>query len=214
MVRRVNGVAVKIEGNPGSSMGGEGGLCAKGESGLQVLYDPNRLNVPLRRTNPEKGLFVDPKWKEISWEEAFNEILPRFKKIINENPKKLLIQFTIIRSPGNPGADMAFRHLFNQPPVSTGGGALHCGMGAHVVAGLVHASWSIVPDFQYCNYAIYFGANKGSGSGHSAMITTYLAAEARARGMRLIVFDPMCNFAGGKANEWVPILPGTDGAVA
>ena len=56
LVRRVNGVAVKIEGNPGSSMGGEGGLCAKGESGLQVLYDPNRLNVPLRRTNPEKGL--------------------------------------------------------------------------------------------------------------------------------------------------------------
>jgi molybdopterin-containing oxidoreductase family molybdopterin binding subunit len=214
LVHRVNGVAVKIEGNPGSSMGGEGGLCAKGEAGLQVLYDPNRLNVPLRRTNPEKGLFVDPKWKEISWEEAFDEILPRLKKIINENPKKLLIQFTIIRSPGNPGADLAFRYVMKQPPISTGGGSLQCGMGAHVVGGLVHAAWSIVPDFKYCNYAIYFGANKGSGSGHSAMMTTYLAAEARARGMRFVVFDPMCNFAGGKANEWVPILPGTDAAVA
>ncbi|MGD0235382.1 MAG: phenylacetyl-CoA:acceptor oxidoreductase subunit B PadB1, partial [Syntrophorhabdales bacterium] len=69
-VRRINGVAVKIEGNPDSWMGSQGGVCGKGASGLQVLYDPNRLNKPLRRTNPEKGLYVDPKWKEISWEEA------------------------------------------------------------------------------------------------------------------------------------------------
>jgi molybdopterin-containing oxidoreductase family molybdopterin binding subunit len=32
--------------------------------------------------------------------------------------------------------------------------------------------------------------------------------------MKMVVFDPMCNFAGGKASEWIPILPGTDGAVA
>ena len=40
-----------------------------------------------------------------------------------------------------------------------------------------------------------------------------LAADARARGMKNIVFDPICNFAGGKATEWIPILPGTDLAV-
>ena len=51
-VRRINGVAVKIEGIPESSMGSGGGICAKGAAGLQVLYDPNRLNYPLRRTNP------------------------------------------------------------------------------------------------------------------------------------------------------------------
>ncbi|MDP6501938.1 MAG: molybdopterin-dependent oxidoreductase, partial [Dehalococcoidales bacterium] len=55
--------------------------------------------------------------------------------------------------------------------------------------------------------------NKGSGSGHSAMTAARLAADAKARGMKLVVFDPMCNFAGGKADEWVPIIPGTDAAV-
>jgi len=45
------------------------------------------------------------------------------------------------------------------------------------------------------------------------MITTRLAAEARSRGMKFVVFDPTCNFSGGKANEWIPIIPGTDGAV-
>ncbi|MCX6013099.1 MAG: molybdopterin-dependent oxidoreductase, partial [Chloroflexi bacterium] len=39
-------------------------------------------------------------------------------------------------------------------------------------------------------------------------------AEARSRGMKNVVFDPICNFAGGKATEWIPILPGTDAAVA
>jgi len=209
-VRRVNGVAVKVEGEPNSTMGAAGGVCAKAEAGLQVLYDPNRLNAPLRRTNPEKGLFVDPKWKEISWEEALDEIANRLGKVMRDDPRKLLIIWAVLRN----------RVLLHRPWIDmkahawAGGGGLHCGAGAHVVAGMVHASWSIVPDFRYCNYAVYFGANKGSGSGHSAMITTRLAAEARARGAKFVVFDPMCNFAGGKATEWVPILPGTDGAVA
>ncbi len=74
-VHRVNGVAVEIRGNPNTTQGAEGGLCPKGLAGLQVLYDPNRLNVPLKRTNPQKDLFVDPKWKEITWEEATEEIV-------------------------------------------------------------------------------------------------------------------------------------------
>jgi molybdopterin-containing oxidoreductase family molybdopterin binding subunit len=41
-----------------------------------------------------------------------------------------------------------------------------------------------------------------------------LAAEARARGMKFVVFDPLCIGSSGKAKEWIPIIPGTDGAVA
>ena len=94
---KINGGAVKIEGEPDSCHGASGGLCGKGVAGLQVLYDPNRLNVPLKRTNPEKGLHVDPKWQEISWEEAYDEIVPRMKRILEENPKKLLFQWTTSR---------------------------------------------------------------------------------------------------------------------
>jgi len=210
----VNGVAVKIEGNPESPMGSRGGVCAKGLSGLQVLYDPNRLNVPLRRTNPGKGLFVDPKWKEITWDEALTEVAARLENVISDDPKKLLIQATTVRPSFMIANIFPLKILLGQPNYYLGGGGLHCGQGAHGIAGLQHGSWSVVPDFKYCNYVIYFGANKGSGSGHSAMITTRLAAEARARGVKFVVFDPMCNEAGGKATEWVPILPGTDGAVA
>ncbi|MCC7167012.1 MAG: hypothetical protein IT565_05530, partial [Rhodospirillales bacterium] len=66
---RVDGTVIKIEGNPKSPIGG-GKLCAKGLSGMMILYDPHRVNTPLRRTNPKKGMGVDPGWKPISWDEA------------------------------------------------------------------------------------------------------------------------------------------------
>jgi len=212
-VRRINDVAVQVEGEPNSDMGARGGLCAKGIAALQVLYDPNRLNVPLRRTNPEKGIGVDPEWKEISWEEALNEIAGRLGKIVEDNPLKVFIQISIIRSFYAAFALKPFYEL-GMTNVWVGGGGLHCGSGAHAVAGMVNSSWSIVPDYQHCNYIIYFGASKGTAAGHSSMVSTRLAAEARDRGAKFVIFDPMCNYAGGKATEWIPLIPGTDGAIA
>jgi anaerobic selenocysteine-containing dehydrogenase len=211
-VRRVDGVAVKIEGIPESDMGARGGICGKGVAGLQVLYDPNRLNVPLRRTNPVKGLYADPKWKEISWDEALDEISAKLGKILKDNPRKLLCQWSALRS---FAASFCFRP-FNSLGVTdmwVGGGGLHCGSGAHVAAGMIFSSWSIVPDFERTKYVLYFGSSKGVGSGHSAMIAARKAADARARGVHFVSFDPICNYSGGKASEWVPIIPGTDGAV-
>ena len=75
-----DGVIVKIEGNPDSPIG-SGRLCPKGVAGIMTHYDPNRVNTPLMRTNPVKGLGVDPKWKTISWEEANEIILGKLRAI-------------------------------------------------------------------------------------------------------------------------------------
>jgi molybdopterin-containing oxidoreductase family molybdopterin binding subunit len=69
IAHRVNGTVVKIEGNPNNPVAG-GRICAKGMSSIMTLYDPNRVNYPLKRTNPQKGIGVDPQWQRISWEEA------------------------------------------------------------------------------------------------------------------------------------------------
>jgi len=213
-VHVVNGVAIKIEGEPESCQGASGGICAKGVSGLQVLYDPNRLTVPLKRTNPDKGLHADPKWKKITCEEAYDEIVPRLKKIIEENPNELFFQWTTSRADQYLmfGYFQFIHAICGRMPdvMSAGGGGLHCGKAAHSAAGIIHSSWSIVPDFKYCNYALLFGSSKGAGGGHSAMYTARLSAEARTRGMKTVSFDPICNFSGGRATEWVPVIPGTD----
>jgi len=179
-----------------------------------VLYDPNRLNVPLRRTNPEKGLHVDPKWKEITWEEAFDEIASRLKKIMNENPRKLGIAKSVLRDGYRAFGDIQFQAAFGGTSMIMGGAALHCGAGAHPVAGMVHSSWDIAPDYKYCNLALFFGTSQGVGSGHAPMAAARQHADARERGgYKSVSFDPMCNSCAGKATEWVPIIPGTDGAI-
>ena len=61
LVHREGNVITKIEGNPESSIG-KGHLCGKGVSGIMPHYDPHRVTVPLRRTNPVKGMGVDPGW--------------------------------------------------------------------------------------------------------------------------------------------------------
>ncbi len=213
-VHRVNGVAVKIEGDPDSWMGSQGGVCAKGAAGLQVLYDPNRLNVPLRRTNPEKGLYVDPEWKEISWDEALDEVTERLKKVLKDNPRKILLQTTVMRSPtASIGWGKLMTGILGTPNITRGGAGIACGSGLHYATGLIHGSWNALPDFKYCNYAIYWGAHNGHGTGHAAMISARLVAEAMERGMKLVVFDPVCRYSANKATEWIPIVPGTDGAV-
>jgi anaerobic selenocysteine-containing dehydrogenase len=213
---RVNGVIIQIEGEPDNDFGSRGGECAKGLAMIQALYDPNRYNYPLRRTNPKKGIFEDPQWKRITWDEALDEIAVKLKKIRQENPNKLLHGGTPSAGTGPdlPLGFGVFGSVFGSKNWYIGGGGLHCGSGSHMGAGLYHASWSIVPDWKYCNYVIQMGSNKGTGSGHSMGFNMRLSADARSRGTKVVVFDPICNFGGGKASEWIPLLPGTDGIIA
>ena len=87
-VRVEDGVVVGIEGNPDSPQG-YGNVCAKGVSALMMLYDPNRLNYPLIRTNPEKGIGVDPGWKRISWDEAMDLLTSKLKECMQRDPRGL-----------------------------------------------------------------------------------------------------------------------------
>src|SRR3990172_5183701 len=68
LVRVVNGRAVKIEGNPLHPIN-EGRLCPKGQVGLQILYDPDRIKGPLRRVG-ERG---SGQWQPIIWDERSGE---------------------------------------------------------------------------------------------------------------------------------------------
>ena len=212
LAHRVNGAVVKVEGNPESDIN-KGRLCGKGVSGIMSHYDPNRLTTPLRRTNPRKGIDEDPGWKEISWDQALDEVATVLKRVRAEDPRKLQVQRTTTVTASRIPL-RAFGAAFGTNNTSEAGGGLHCGNGAHVISGMMHASWSVMPDFKYCNYALYFGASKGHGAGHAATANIGLAAEARARGMKMVVIDPMCNFAAAKATEWVPLKVGTDGALA
>jgi len=212
-VRVVDDVVVGIEGESGSPQG-YGNICAKGIAGIMQLYDPNRIDYPLLRTNPEKGIGVDPKFKRISWDEALDLMEEKLRECLKRDPRGLYC----CSSPTFPSERayniLCFQKAFGTPNYYVGGGGLHCGNGPHMVAGIFHASWSVIPDFKYCNLAIYWGCSKGHGAGHAALVAMKQAADARERGMRLIVFDPFESSQASAAEEWIPIKVGTDSAVA
>ncbi|MBI4286775.1 MAG: molybdopterin-dependent oxidoreductase [Chloroflexi bacterium] len=213
-IRVVDGVAVGAEGIPESSWGSRGGLCGKGAAQVQILYDPNRINYPVKRGNPQKGIGVDPKWQRISWDEAMSEIVERFGKILRENPGRLGIASGIRHALGDHQLALATMLV---PAMGANyvshGAALYCGMATHLLAAMNHASWHICPDFFYGNYTILFGDQKGVGGDELNMLAR-LRADAVGRGMKIVAFDPLCHNVGMTAKEWIPILPGTDCIVA
>src|SRR3990170_7860359 len=86
-VHVVDDVVIGLEGDPDNPLN-RGKMCAKGKAGLMAHYNPNRVKTPLKRTNPQKGIGVDPKWQEISYEEAISTVAEKLRAI-QDTPQKL-----------------------------------------------------------------------------------------------------------------------------
>ena len=205
-----NGVAVNIEGNPDNPQN-RGKMCARGKSGVMNLYNPNRVKVPLKRTNPKKGLDVDPGWQEISWDEAFDTIVANLERI-RDTPKKLWIMAW------GPEADTvhwlkALGSAFGTPHVNSTGSPT-CGKVVHPVEFFSGGGFHQQPDLHYAQFCMLVGTQFGIATRCSYNHNALDMAEARARGMKLVVVDPVGGYAAAKANEWIPIRPGTDAAMA
>ena len=211
-VHRVNGVVVNIEGDPDSPQG-LGRLCAKGAASIMSQYNP-RLKVPLKRTNPERGIGVDPQWVEITWEEALDTIVQKLKKVREEDPRKFVLsQFDL--EAHFFALQVATGAAFGTPNADFIGPADYfCGNGFHPSAYLAVGSFHMEPDLEYCRYLMLIGSQYGFMIGEDAVRQSGHMADARMRGMKVVVVDPVLTPAANKANEWLPIRPGTDAALA
>jgi anaerobic selenocysteine-containing dehydrogenase len=205
LAHRVGGVVTKIEGNPKSPLG-RGRLCARGLAGIQLLYDPHRLDQPLRRGNPEKGIGVDPRWQPMSWDEALETIVQRLKRVRTEDPRRLFL----CGSPASPGP-LAFALRVFMPAFGSPNAFVCDRPGAdarRTLARALHGSASTWPDADFCEYLLLFGADCTSG------VMAERMADARVRGMRTVAVEPFLSPAAEKADEWLPVRPGSEGALA
>lgn len=198
----VDGTLVKLEGNELDQQSG-GALCAKGNAGINLLYDPNRLKYPLLRTNPEKGLGVDPKWKRISWEEAFQIASKKLKEAINQGGPKSVVWIgnhggkDFLSAIGSPN-DICHHSTCNTMRITACNATIGAG--------------GYVPDLARSAYIISFGWDQ-FGKGKNAWARALATNLANGTG-KLVVFDPRLSVTASKADEWFPIRPGTDHAVA
>ncbi|MCK8825009.1 molybdopterin-dependent oxidoreductase [Fuchsiella alkaliacetigena] len=79
-VKVVDGRAVNVRGNP-NNQAHRGSVCTRCQLALLQVYDPDRVTRPMKRTNPNKGKDEDPEFVEISWDEAIEEITDKIVEL-------------------------------------------------------------------------------------------------------------------------------------
>ncbi|MBI2183554.1 MAG: molybdopterin-dependent oxidoreductase [Thaumarchaeota archaeon] len=207
------GKIIKLEGDPDNPRN-NGHLCAKGLSGWVNAYSPRRVRKPLLRTNPEKGLGLDPHWKEVSWEEAISAVAEKVKQVKQgllgtrkANPPVFISTFDHWSNSG--GVPKAWAQALDglTGPISANS---YCGKAVHPPCLLNLSAFEHTVDAKYSKYVLLIGAQAGSIIHYDTMRVAKHMAEGRPGGIRVVVVDPLSGYAASKAEEWVPIRPGTD----
>jgi thiosulfate reductase / polysulfide reductase chain A len=210
-IRSVMHWPVKLEGIKDYPMN-KGRLCPKGQSGLQVLYDPDRIRHPLKR----KGKRGEGNWEKVSWAEAIGLVTQRLKTLRQEGkPHHLMLLGGRYR--GHMSELMArFMEAYGSPN--------HLGNPARGSEGILkgHLFTMGVKDFlaihwEEVNYVLSFGASLLEASRPSLRNLWGYGFLRRGRpGIRgkIVQIEPRFSVTASKADQWIPLHPGTDGALA
>lgn len=213
-VRVVNGKAVKITGNP-NSLVSEGKICPRAHVGLQVLYDPGRILSPLKRGNTEKGRGIDPKWIPISWDQALNELTQRLKSMRDvAQPHKLLL-FTGLNTTSSEDVIARFADAFGTSNVISGNGLdFETEKSGNWMADGHYTETAY--DLDHTNYILAFGADMLESSRPLSRFLRKWGKLRREKPNRtkVVVINPRYSLTAAKSDEWIPIHPGTDAALA
>jgi anaerobic selenocysteine-containing dehydrogenase len=209
-VKVVNGRAVHLRGNPWSAAN-HGKICPRPHLALQQVYDPDRLKVPMRRTNPLKGRDEDPGFVPITWSEAMGLIADKMMEL-RENDETN--KFALFRGRYSYLRDIiygAVPKVFGSP-----NGISHsaiCAEAEKFGAYFTEGFWDYRDyDLEHTRYVLCWGADPLSSNRqvpHAINIWGHVRDRAK-----IAVVDPRLSATASKANEWLPVLPGEDAALA
>ncbi|MFW5741535.1 MAG: aminotransferase class V-fold PLP-dependent enzyme, partial [Myxococcota bacterium] len=209
---------LRVEPRPDHPMGM---LCTIGEHAPDIIYDENRLRTPLRRTGKKGSYEFEP----ADWDTAYELIVEGLQGVKAAHGPEATAIYT-----GRGSFDMAMCDLM-QPadaavssassvlfpfgsPNTLGVGALcyvaFAMIAPHVTMGEMYITMET--DIEQAELVIVWGSNPATDSPPAAH---HQILAARQRGAEVIVIDPRRNGTAREADAtWVPIRPGTDGALA
>lgn len=193
-----------IDGNPDHPIN-QGVICAKGGAGIMKQHSPARLTTPLRRR--VDSLRGDAQFDPISWDEAFNMLGKRLGMLRATDPRRFAL-FT--------GRDQMqaltglFARQFGTPNYAAHGGFCSVNMAAGMIYTIGGSFWEFGgPDLDRARLFIMFGTAEDH---HSNPLKIALSKYKRSGG-RFISINPVRTGYSAIADEWIPIKPGTDGAL-
>ncbi len=198
-----NGKAIKVEGDPEGPIN-RGTLCAKGLSCLDLLYHPDRIKHPLKRV----GARGEAKWKRISWEEAYDTIVTNIKEI-TEKYGILSISPTV--GTGRHPFFYMMRFMSASGAINRAG-MPHICYTPRIGTAIVTFGRPVAHDCERskCIVAWGSGIHYSNNDGYNAR----QFIEGWKKGAKLICIDPVFTAIASKADLWLQLRPGTDGALA
>ena len=178
-----------------------GRLCSKGRAAVDLVYHPDRLWKPLKRTPAG--------WQEIPLEQALDEIAGKLARIRDVHGARSIGVWKGEAVGFAQQEDLArrFAHAIGSPNYFSNDSM--CFNGRWIGYSTVHGAWS-VPDYENTRLVLMWGANPP----HAHPNMTQMIMRARRRGGKLIVLDPRLSAVARQADLHAPIRPGTDGALA
>ncbi len=193
-----------IEGNPAHPLN-KGVICAKGASGIMKQVSPARLTKPLlRKPGSDRGA---GEFEAISWERAFDILGERLATIRATDPKKFAL-FT--------GRDQMqaltglFARQFGTPNYAAHGGFCSVNMAAGMIYTIGGSFWEFGgPDLDRAKLFVMIGTAED----HHSNPLKIAISKFKRDGGRFISINPVRTGYSAIADEWIPIKPGTDGAL-
>lgn len=206
LVHKQDGKIVKIEGDPAHPVT-QGAICNKVRNMAERIYDPARLRYPLKRIG-RKG---ESRFERISWEEAIQTISSRWKTVIAEEGAEAILPYSFYGNMGRISAEGMDRRFFNRLGASRLQYTICEAAGTEGYRYTMGGSFGTDPeDTVHAKLIIMWGINAVSTNMHQVM----LAEKARKNGAAIVVIDVHKNRTGRWADWFIPVMPGTDAALA
>ena len=202
-----NGRAIRVAGDPDHPVT-KGFLCAKVNRYVERTYHDDRLTTPMRRAGP-KG---SGKFEAITWDAALDEIATRLGNIArsSDGPEAIL-PYSYAGTMGlvqGSSMDHRFFHLLGASKLDRTICSMAGTIGMRMTVGAnVGADSEGVPE---SDFVLLWGTNTLTANPH---LWPFIL-QARARGAPIICIDPIQTRTAMQCDEWLPIRPGTDAALA
>lgn len=204
-VRKVADRAVKIDGLKDHPLN-RGGLCPLGLSGLQYLYGPARVRSPMKRM----GKRGEGKWQKISWKEAIGAVSGRLTELRNAGAPQTVVCIADSDRGTVPNLIDRFLTAYGSPNFIRAASAFDTlEQAVYLTQG---QQGTIGIDFENADYIVSFGNGILDGWGAPRHLFQ-LFGEGR-KNKTIIQIEPRLSETGARASRWIPVKPGTEGALA
>ena len=215
-----DGRATKIQGDPGHPVT-RGFLCAKVAKYLDRVYSPDRVMYPMRRVAAKgtaaanagagEGARATQAWQRITWDEALDEIASRFRSIVSEFGSEAILPYSYGGTLGALNGGSMDRRFFGRLGASQLERAICSAAGEAGLISVLGVKLGTEPEqFVHSRYIIAWASNI---HGNNVHLWPFIE-EARRKGAKLVVIDPYRTRTAACADWYIPINPGTDGALA